>query len=139
MKEHFTNNINKLKWTENKLGAESEALIAEREKSAKLIRDLKEAREETSQIRANTQQIIQTYQNSEEVRSNALDGELKELKEQFESMKTARDKYESELRETRVQLEALKVTSFDAENKVSEFDFCFLNSFLCFTASLSRD
>ena len=26
MKEHYTNNLNKLKWTENKLQAESEAL-----------------------------------------------------------------------------------------------------------------
>ena len=34
----------------------------EREKNVKLIREVKEAKEETAQIRTNTQQIISTYQ-----------------------------------------------------------------------------
>lgn len=119
MKEHYTNNLNKLKWTENKLQAENEALALEREKNAKLIRDLKEAREETTQIRANTQQIISTYQNSEEVRSNALDGELKSLKEQFESMKTQRDEFDAQLTEKKQHLDEINAKLLDAENKVA--------------------
>jgi len=119
MKEHYTNNLNKLKWTENKLQAENEALALEREKNAKLIRDLKEAREETSQIRANTQQIISTYQNSEEVRSNALDGELKSLKEQFESMKTQRDEFDAQLTEKKQHFDEINAKLLDAENKVA--------------------
>ena len=79
---------------------------------------MKEAREETSQIRANTQQIISTYQNSEEVRSNALDGELKSLKEQFESMKTQRDEFEAELTANRQSLDRLTNELSDAQNKV---------------------
>ena len=87
MKEHYQSNLNKLKWTENKFQAESESLgsvyylfrrilfeilwfklfyvffsAQEKEKTARLNRELKQAKEETSQIRANTQQIIQTYQ-----------------------------------------------------------------------------
>ena len=37
-------------------------LVLEKEKNAKLIREVKVAKEETTQIRANTQQIISTYQ-----------------------------------------------------------------------------
>ena len=103
-------NVTKLKWLENKLQVESEALgklvtfsplihlnliirlrfycnqcvmrifiwllivfytalynhfrfsVLEKEKNAKLIREVKVAKEETTQIRANTQQIISTYQ-----------------------------------------------------------------------------
>ena len=36
--------------------------VLEKEKNAKLIREVKVAKEETTQIRANTQQIISTYQ-----------------------------------------------------------------------------
>ena len=37
-------------------------VVLEKEKNAKLIREVKVAKEETTQIRANTQQIISTYQ-----------------------------------------------------------------------------
>ena len=105
---------------------------AEREKNAKLTRDLKEAREETSQIRANTQQIISTYQNSEEVRSNALDGELKSLKEQFESMKTQRDEFDAELTANRQNLDRLTNELSDAQNKVPRLHLCITyNHFSC--------
>lgn len=43
-------------------------------------RKLRVAREETEQIRRNCQQMIRTYQESEEVKSNNLDHQLK-LKE----------------------------------------------------------
>ena len=89
-----------------------------------MTRDLKEAREETSQIRANTQQIISTYQNSEEVRSNALDGELKSLKEQFESMKTQRDEFDAELTANRQNLDRLTNELSDAQNKVPRLHLC---------------
>ena len=107
---------------------------AEREKNAKLTRDLKEAREETSQIRANTQQIISTYQNSEEVRSNALDGELKSLKEQFESMKTQRDEFDAELTANRQNLDRLTNQLTNAENKVPTF----LSLMISFHARIQR-
>lgn len=62
MKEQWTANLNILKWTQSKLKFESETLELEKEKNGKLIREVKEAKEETAQIRTNTQQIISTYQ-----------------------------------------------------------------------------
>ena len=42
--------------------SEVKILEAEKEKNSRLIREVKESKEETAQIRANTQQIISTYQ-----------------------------------------------------------------------------
>ena len=42
--------------------SELKILEAEKEKNSRLIREVKESKEETAQIRANTQQIISTYQ-----------------------------------------------------------------------------
>lgn len=86
MKEQFVANSNVLKWTQEKLKKETLSLEEEKGKNAKLIRDIKESKEETEQIRNNTQQIIATYQNSEEVRSNSLDGELKSLKFKYDEL-----------------------------------------------------
>lgn len=118
MKEQYTTNINKLKWTENKLQNETDDLALEKDKNAKLARELKQAKEETTQIRANTQQIIQTYQNSEEVKSNALNTELSQLQVQYESVKIERDKFESELNLKTEQLELIRTDLVDADAKV---------------------
>ena len=53
MKEQYTMNVTKLKWLENKLQVESEALVLEKEKNAKLVREVKVAKEETKVGRAN--------------------------------------------------------------------------------------
>merc|ERR1719454_2398902 len=112
-------NVTKLKWVENKLQVESEALVLEKEKNAKLIREVKVAKEETTQIRANTQQIISTYQNSEEVRSNALDGELKDLKAKFEEVKSERDQLHFDLESRTNELEKIRTDLIDADAEVS--------------------
>ena len=62
MKEQFVANSNVLKWTQEKLKKETQSLEDEKSKNAKLMRDIKESKEETEQIRNNTQQIIATYQ-----------------------------------------------------------------------------
>ncbi|XP_033757517.1 coiled-coil domain-containing protein 186-like isoform X2 [Pecten maximus] len=67
----------RIKWAQNKLKAELEA-----HKDTKVVLDkthqkLKEAKEETEQIRRNCQEIVKTYQESEEIKSNNLDNKLK--------------------------------------------------------------
>jgi len=112
MKEQFVANSNVLKWTQEKLKKETQSLEEEKGKNAKLIRDIKESKEETEQIRNNTQQIIATYQNSEEVRSNSLDGELKSLK----------FKYEELLEDNKMKTEKLSEIEEKLAKVQSEFD-----------------
>ncbi|XP_076103482.1 uncharacterized protein LOC143072442 isoform X2 [Mytilus galloprovincialis] len=49
----------------------------------KIILRLKEAKEETEQIRRNCQEIIKTYQESEEIKSNSLDQQVKKNRLNF--------------------------------------------------------
>ncbi|XP_060063579.1 LOW QUALITY PROTEIN: coiled-coil domain-containing protein 186-like [Ylistrum balloti] len=67
----------RIRWAQNKLKAELES-----HKETKVVLDkthqkLKEAKEETEQIRQNCQEIVKTYQESEEIKSNNLDNKLK--------------------------------------------------------------
>ncbi|OWF55067.1 coiled-coil domain-containing protein 186-like isoform X2 [Mizuhopecten yessoensis] len=67
----------RIKWSQNKLKTELES-----HKETKVVLDktnqkLKEAKEETEQIRRNCQEIVKTYQESEEIKSNNLDNKLK--------------------------------------------------------------
>ena len=59
------------------------------------------------------------FQNSEEVRSNALDGELKDLKAKFEEVKSERDQLHSDLESRTNELEKIRTDLIDADAKVS--------------------
>ena len=48
-----------------------------------MSRKYKESREECIQIRQNTQEMIKTYQESEEIKSNSLDIELKKRRSEL--------------------------------------------------------
>ncbi|XP_053381764.1 coiled-coil domain-containing protein 186-like [Mercenaria mercenaria] len=70
----------RVKCTQNKLKVELETHKETKIQLEKMTVKLKEAKEETQQIRQDCQAIIKTYQESEEVKFNSLDKELK-LKE----------------------------------------------------------
>ena len=58
------------------------------------------------------------FQNSEEVRSNALDGELKTLKTRYEEVETENKRLSARLTETEEELNKIKGDLEDAEAKV---------------------
>ncbi|XP_055955367.1 coiled-coil domain-containing protein 186 [Patella vulgata] len=80
MKEMLTSADVRIKWAQNKLKAELEAHKETKIELEKTTQKLKMAKEETWQIRKDCQAIVKQYQESEEIKSNSLDKELK-LKE----------------------------------------------------------
>ncbi|KAL5022505.1 hypothetical protein ScPMuIL_001660 [Solemya velum] len=99
----------RIKWAQNKLKLELEG-----HKETKKLLDqtnlkLKEAKEETDQIRRDCQRMIKTYQESEEIKSNSLDQKLKakesELKMNLKEKSSQEEVYTNTIRE----LEALRV------------------------------
>ncbi|XP_078420802.1 coiled-coil domain-containing protein 186 isoform X2 [Cetorhinus maximus] len=84
LKEDINSNIIKVKWAQNKLKNEMDTHKETREKLKETTIKLTQAKEETEQIRRNCQDIIKTYQESEEIRSNELDAKLRETKGELE-------------------------------------------------------
>ncbi|KAK7109039.1 coiled-coil domain-containing protein 186-like isoform X2 [Littorina saxatilis] len=114
VKEEMQSMEYRVKWFQNKLKTELESHKETKTNLDKTTAKLKEAREETEMIRRDCQAIVKTYQESEEVRSNSLDKELK-IK-QTELMMKVKEKSETEeihLR-TKRELESLKSQHKDA-------------------------
>ncbi|XP_067858277.1 coiled-coil domain-containing protein 186 isoform X3 [Heptranchias perlo] len=80
LKEDINSNIIKVKWAQNKLKSEMDTHKETREKLKETTVKLTQAKEETEQIRRNCQEMIKTYQESEEIRSHELDAKLRETK-----------------------------------------------------------
>ncbi|XP_072027408.1 coiled-coil domain-containing protein 186-like isoform X2 [Amphiura filiformis] len=78
LKEEISSQAIKVKWAQNKLKTELDAHKETKVILTKTEQRLKEAKEETEQIRKNCQEMIKTYQESEEIKSNSLDHKLKE-------------------------------------------------------------
>ncbi|XP_025094168.1 coiled-coil domain-containing protein 186-like isoform X1 [Pomacea canaliculata] len=114
MKEELSSADYRIKWFQNKLKAELEAHKETKTNLEKTAAKLKEAKEETEQIRQDCQAIIKTYQESEEVRSNSLDKELK-MKE-MELMIQMKQKTDTEeiQQKTKRELETMKMQYKDA-------------------------
>ncbi|XP_078455486.1 coiled-coil domain-containing protein 186 isoform X2 [Lampetra planeri] len=88
-KEEINSRASKIKWAQNKLKSELDSHKETKEKLRETTAKLSEAREETEQIRMNCQEMIKTYQESEEIKSNELDvrlrvteGELRKRREE---------------------------------------------------------
>ncbi|GFO36982.1 coiled-coil domain-containing protein 186 [Plakobranchus ocellatus] len=80
MKEALNSGEYRIKWFQNKLKDELEAHKETKGNLEKTNLRLKEAREETELIRKECQAIVKRYQESEEIKSNTLEKDLK-LKE----------------------------------------------------------
>ena len=112
----------KVQWANSKLKSECDAHQSTRTKLAGMDAKVREAKEEANMIRANCQAMIDKYQNSEEIQSNALSSKLEkleaehtDLQNQFEMMKS---KYENkcvDLEDTSRQLEQVKDQLFEKE------------------------
>ncbi|KAK3610428.1 hypothetical protein CHS0354_016605 [Potamilus streckersoni] len=77
-REMVSSSENRVKWAQNKLRAELEAHKETKVTLEKTIAKLNQAKEETEQIRKDCQAMIKTYQESEEIKSNSLDKELRQ-------------------------------------------------------------
>ncbi|ESO96872.1 hypothetical protein LOTGIDRAFT_159622 [Lottia gigantea] len=114
MKEMLTSADVRIKWAQNKLKSELESHKETKIELEKTNQKLKMAREETLQIRKDCQAIIKTYQESEEIKSNSLDKELKlkesELIVQRQEKSDSQEVYNMTVKE----LEVLKAKYKDA-------------------------
>ncbi|XP_067344313.1 coiled-coil domain-containing protein 186 isoform X2 [Channa argus] len=87
LKEEINSHLIKVKWAQNKLKSEAEAHKDTKDKLRETTTKLAQAKEETEQIRKNCQDMIRTYQESEELKSNELDAKLRETKGELEKHK----------------------------------------------------
>ncbi|XP_037319475.2 coiled-coil domain-containing protein 186 isoform X2 [Pungitius pungitius] len=87
LKEELNSYLIKVKWAQNKLKSEADAHKESKDKLRETASKLAQAKEETEQIRKNCQDMIRTYQESEELKSNELDAKLRETKVELERHK----------------------------------------------------
>ncbi|XP_070707362.1 coiled-coil domain-containing protein 186 isoform X2 [Pempheris klunzingeri] len=87
LKEEINSHLIKVKWAQNKLKSEADAHKETKDKLRETTSKLAQAKEETEQIRKNCQDMIRTYQESEELKSNELDAKLRETKGELEKHK----------------------------------------------------
>nr|KAF6455139.1 coiled-coil domain containing 186 [Rousettus aegyptiacus] len=84
LKEDISSHIIKVKWAQNKLKAEMDSHKETKDKLKETTTRLTQAKEEADQIRKNCQDMIKTYQESEEIKSNELDAKLRVTKGELE-------------------------------------------------------
>ncbi|XP_056285588.1 coiled-coil domain-containing protein 186 isoform X1 [Pseudoliparis swirei] len=87
LKEEINSHLIKVKWAQNKLKSEADSHKETKDKLRETTSKLAQAKEETEQIRKNCQDMIRTYQESEELKSNELDTKLRETKGELEKHK----------------------------------------------------
>ncbi|XP_055031966.2 coiled-coil domain-containing protein 186 isoform X2 [Misgurnus anguillicaudatus] len=87
VKEEINSHVIKVKWAQNKLKSETDMHKETKDKLRETTAKLTQAKEETEQIRKNCQDMIRTYQESEEIKSNELDAKLRETKGELEKQK----------------------------------------------------
>ncbi|OCT69717.1 coiled-coil domain-containing protein 186 [Xenopus laevis] len=84
LKEEVNSYAIKVKWANNKLKTELETHKETKDRLKNTTLKLNQAREETDQIRRNCQEMIMSYKESDEIKSNNLDGKLKVTKVELE-------------------------------------------------------
>ncbi|NXK17286.1 CC186 protein, partial [Arenaria interpres] len=84
LKEEINSHVIKVKWAQNKLKTEMDSHKETKERLKDATTKLTEAKEEADQIRKNCQEMIKTYQESEEIKSNELDAKLRVTKGELE-------------------------------------------------------
>ncbi|KAM6106166.1 LOW QUALITY PROTEIN: coiled-coil domain-containing protein 186 [Pterocles gutturalis] len=84
LKEEINSHVIKVKWAQNKLKTEMDSHKETKERLKDATTKLTEAKEEADQIRKNCQEMIKTYQESEEIKSNELDAKLRVNKGELE-------------------------------------------------------
>ncbi|KAL3865172.1 hypothetical protein ACJMK2_006790 [Sinanodonta woodiana] len=133
LREMVSSSENRVKWAQNKLKAELEAHKDTKVILEKTTAKLNQAKEETEQIRKDCQAMIKTYQESEEIKSNSLDKELRQKEselmlhlqqkssqeEQYSNMVKGMESLKEKLKETTTTMLALqdKVKNLEHEKQ----------------------
>lgn len=102
----------KIQWANRSLKSETDAHQLTRQKLGGMDAKIRESKEEADMIRANCQAMINKYQNSEEIQSNALGNKLDKLEEEHKALTL---KYETLTKEFQNQAAEMK-----AQNKATE-------------------
>ncbi|XP_039564816.1 coiled-coil domain-containing protein 186 isoform X1 [Passer montanus] len=84
LKEEINSHVIKVKWAQNKLKTEMDSHKETKERLKDAMTKLTEAKEEGDQIRKNCQEMIKSYQESEEIKSNELDAKFRVTKGELE-------------------------------------------------------
>uniref|UniRef100_H2Z878 Coiled-coil domain-containing protein 186 n=1 Tax=Ciona savignyi TaxID=51511 RepID=H2Z878_CIOSA len=113
LKEEINSQIIKVRWAQNKLKTEVDSHKETKEKCDKMVAEIQQAKEETEQIRKNCQGMIKTYQESEEIKSNALDIELKEKLQTLNEKETETMEVRAVLKQKSEELNMIKIKHKD--------------------------
>lgn len=113
-KELISSSDVRIKWAQNKLKAELDAHKETKDDLLKTRSKLKDAKDETEQIRRDCQAIIKTYQESEEIKSNKLDSELKIKESEFLLQQQEKTSQEERYTATVRELDSLRTTQKEA-------------------------
>lgn len=113
-KELISSSDVRIKWAQNKLKAELDAHKETKDDLIKTRSKLKDAKDETEQIRRDCQAIIKTYQESEEIKSNKLDSELKIKESEFLLQQQEKTSQEERYTATVRELDSLRTTQKEA-------------------------
>ncbi|XP_066179646.1 coiled-coil domain-containing protein 186 isoform X5 [Sylvia atricapilla] len=84
LKEEINSHVIKVKWAQNKLKTEMDSHKDTKDRLKDAMTKLTEAKEEGDQIRKNCQEMIKSYQESEEIKSNDLDAKFRVTKGELE-------------------------------------------------------
>ncbi|RMC11372.1 hypothetical protein DUI87_11491 [Hirundo rustica rustica] len=84
LKEEINSHVIKVKWAQNKLKTEMDSHKETKDRLKDAMTKLTEAKEEGDQIRKNCQEMIKSYQESEEIKSNELDAKFRVTKGELE-------------------------------------------------------
>ncbi|NXS79055.1 CC186 protein, partial [Erpornis zantholeuca] len=84
LKEEINSHVIKVKWAQNKLKTEMDSHKDTKERLKDAMTKLTEAKEEGDQIRKNCQEMIKSYQESEEIKSSELDAKFRVTKGELE-------------------------------------------------------
>ncbi|XP_005102302.1 coiled-coil domain-containing protein 186 isoform X2 [Aplysia californica] len=108
LKEATSSAEYRIKWFQNKLKDELDSHKETKGNLEKTTSKLKEAREETEVIRLECQAIVKRYQESEEIKSNSLDKELKMKESELKMQMQERTDTEEIHQMTKRELDSLK-------------------------------
>jgi chromosome segregation ATPase len=108
LKEDLSSREIKVKWAQNKLRTEMDAHKETQGKVDKLSQKLQEMREETEQVRRDSQAMIQAYQMSQENNAHTLDQQLKEQQAQLIMEQHEREDKEETHRQLQQEVDNLK-------------------------------
>eukprot|EP00116_Pleurobrachia_bachei_P000835 sb/3461097/ len=114
----------KVQWANSKLKSECDAHQSTRTKLSGMDAKIREAKEEANMIRTNCQAMIDKYQNSEEIQSNALGNKLDKLEQEHKNLQGRFDELTKkhglkcvETEQIMKQMEQIKDQLFDKDSE----------------------